>query len=350
MVGYNEIYEKLNSNISHTYNISAISQIDGVPVLQYLSDWIETNDRLFSDPDTRWNSLFARSNDPGAFYGSPLYLGDSTKLTFENSTEKTVQWQAYVFGNFTGVTNGEDLYKNCLKPTATSTPDSVSTPTTSPTSSPTPAPQSIQGYPKNPLYVAQDGSISAYNVDKTGIIAIHTFSSFASQGRVFQNSARTIISIFQEMGIAHIIFDVSGNGGGSIVLAYDMFKQFFPTVDPFIALNMRVNPASKVFFEVFSDQINNSSLTEEERRDYWTGPFAYYYMNDINGTRYRNWEEFYGPIESYGDTFTNYSRWNIRDKEAFPMNFTVTNGDMMSNSTSPWAAEDIIIVKTLSIF
>lgn len=111
MVGYNEIYEKLNRNISHTYNISAISLIDGVPVLQYLSDWIETNDQLFSDPDTRWNSLFARSNDPGAFYVSPLYLGDSTKLTFENGTEKTVQWQAYVSGNFTGITKG----KICIK-------------------------------------------------------------------------------------------------------------------------------------------------------------------------------------------------------------------------------------------
>ncbi|KAH0613817.1 uncharacterized protein H6S33_005703 [Morchella sextelata] len=344
---YNEIEEKLNLNISHTYNISAISQIDGVPVLQYLSDWIETNDQLFSDPDARWNSLFARNKDgfsPGAFYASPLYLGDSVKLTFENGTKKTVQWQAYVSGNFTGITNGEDLYKNCLKPTATSTPASVSTPTTSPTSDPTPAPEYIQGYPKTPLYVAQDGSISAYNIDKTGIIAIHTFAGFESQGRVFQNSAKTIISRFREKGIAHIIFDVSGNGGGNIVLAYEMFKQFFPNVDPFIALNMRAHPAAKVFLEVVSDQINNSSLTEEERRDFRAIPFAYYYMDDINGTPYRNWEELYGPIENYGDTFTNYSRWNIRDKEAFAMNFTVTNGDMMSNSTSPWTANDIIIV------
>lgn len=130
------------------------------------------------------------------------------------------------------------------------------------------------------------------------------------------------------------------------MLGYEAFKQFFPRVDPFAATNMRAHPAAEVFYSVFAEKIV-SEKNETLRDIYAQSAFSYRYQRDVSGKYFKSPEEAYGPVESWNDTFTTLTRWDLVDDGAFGWDLDVTNGDVVRNSSyaQPWDAGSIVIVR-----
>lgn len=259
--------------------------------------------------------------------------------------------------DFTGITSGLDLFlSQCLSETS-STPttnanETLTTPTTSPTTSPAAAITKLPGYPL-PHDISTDGAISTYLLDdSTGVILINTFEEEDSEsGHGFQMFLTRAIGDLKSCGVKRTIIDVTSNGGGSIVLGLDTYKQFFPDVALWGASNMRAHPAAEVFFQITSETINSPTTNETDKSDFDATPFSYYFQRDIKGNYFQSWEEAYGPIERYNDSFTNLTRWDIVNENAFGWDFNVTNGDGIRNASyaTPWDAENIVIVRSYDI-
>lgn len=296
---------------------------------------------------------------PGAFAQSILYQGNNFTVTFENGTQKTVNLLARVVGDFANITSGPDLFSSyCLDTSnedsstpTTSTNETMTTEipsTTTQSSSSTPTATQLVGYP-SPYDISTDGAISTYILDdNTGVFVINTFEEDDAEGAVNRQAFLTkAISDFKSCDVEHVIIDVSSNDGGSIVLGLDTFKQFFPDVEPWGASNMRANPAAEVYYQVLAEEIE-SAANETELSQYAPAPFSYYYQRDAQNEYYPSWEEAYGPVESYNDSFTNLTRWDLVADYAFNWDFNVTNGDDIRNASyaTPWQQENIIIVRS----
>lgn len=84
-------------------------------------------------------------------------------------------------------------------------------------------------YP-NPVIDQAGGDIGGYFLDGDhGDVAVLSASSFegsGAQGSVaFQETIEKFLSECKKAGKKKLIVDVTGNGGGTILLGYDMFKQ-----------------------------------------------------------------------------------------------------------------------------
>ena len=91
--------------------------------------------------------------------------------------------------------------------------------------------------------------IKGHYVDKnTAAMFIPTFATSGndlyangsiSQGQNFSTTATMIVKQATASGSKRLIIDVTGNGGGTITNAWDLFKLFFPDKFPYSATRWR---------------------------------------------------------------------------------------------------------------
>ncbi len=80
-----------------------------------------------------------------------------------------------------------------------------------------------------PTVSSDDGSFAAYilsgneEYQRTAAIALHGFTSM-NQTQV-QKLLGQFLGLCRNQGVEHLILDLHSNGGGSIIVAYDIMKQ-----------------------------------------------------------------------------------------------------------------------------
>lgn len=102
-----------------------------------------------------------------------------------------------------------------------------------------------------------------------------------------------------------IVIDLQENTGGSALLAFDTFKQFFPNLDPFGGSRLRAHSAANVMGDAITSYWN--ALTEDDDDYYNLAADEWMSADRINADTNRNftsWAEFYGPHLHNGDNFT----------------------------------------------
>ena len=342
---------------------SPIVSIDGETVVDYLTK--ESNHQLFHDADARWNVLFARqqSDSVGSFVMPWFYPGANFTATLANGDTKTIPNYAVIPASlkeqWSQVVDGKSFYSTFVAPAATSSSTSSS------------SERSLKkryvekrlvppNYPKPVIqHAGKEVELGAFFLDGYGlkevaVLSMNTFDPVASGDSVeFQTLIQKFLVYAKSKGRTKIVIDVSSNGGGSLFLGYDTFKQFFPSIEPDIGARMRYSTALDIIGTAFGtitldDAINksfdNSGLTPA---DMYLSPIHYTNSVDADQEDFASWADMRGPVTINGASYTQIMRYNFSDPYLYQGDTieSVTGyGPLAKTSAQPYASEDIILL------
>ncbi|KAH7126784.1 hypothetical protein B0J11DRAFT_526479 [Dendryphion nanum] len=356
-----------------TFKASAIAKINGEDAKEYLEHW--ANYGSLQDPDALYNNVFynlaavstgSSSTSIGTFAGSGrgrwVYPGAETILEFENGTTTTYTNYARVLVPFTGITDGESLYKTWFtkdKPrrTTTSVASSSSSTVSTPTATPTKA---APGYPP-PIIRDPNNVVGGYYLENDysdiAVLSIPSFSPVGEPEIPFDQVVERFFAAARAAGKKKLIIDVSANGGGIILQGYDTYKQLFPTkIGHAAGDRFRAFESTDLIGKQFSkaaEGIPRELVDPDQNETLYTlasevvaSAFNYRTDLDVDNKPFDSWEDKFGPVELKNDTFSNLFRWNLADNLT-PWNsggFYVHGYRNLTNFTQPFEAENVIVV------
>ncbi|KAJ8112940.1 hypothetical protein OPT61_g4819 [Boeremia exigua] len=363
-----------------SFTSSPISKINGEEAQAFLENWAQYGS--LQDRDALYNNVFYElatvslgpsGSGIGTFAGSGrgrwIYPGATTELEFENSTSVTYENYAKVLIPFDGISDGESLYKTWFTgnqpteaaptptPSSNATSSAVSSATASATVTPIPAP----GYPP-PVIREAHNLIGGYFLEDdyadVAVLSVPSFVGISAQEE-FQATAVKFLATAKAAGKKKLVIDVSANGGGTILLGYDLYKLLFPNdIDHAAADRFRAFESTDLLgqkFSEFAEGLPRTLVTEEQNETLYELNDAvvsslFNYQTDIsaNGTNFVNWADKYGPlIHQKGDNFSDLFRWNLSDVLT-PLNsggiYIHGYGPLSNYTQQPFAAEDIVVV------
>lgn len=383
------------------YTASPIVQIDGQDVEAYLNDFATLNGGN-QDPDANYNSLFPNVPDLTGTSGAGLglfstmqwYQGNQTMLKFANGTFRSFAIYAGTLMDFSNVTDGQSFFDtfctghapNAQKSGAASTNTTTTqlpvttevlyTPVATGTATPIPS-----AYPQ-PVTILSDSSVAGYFSDLDSDLAVISIPSYGPGVNVtieFENVVRELLATAKAYNKKKLIIDLRGNPGkstlhfrfcrravtdqlcfttgGTVLLAFDTFRQLFPTLTPYGATNLRAIPV----FNTIGESISSfwSNVTSDELLT--NGPYStevgsavgawfntpFNYREEVNSMYqdFTSWQNFFGPLPIHGDNFTSLARFNYSDliqTDTIPIYGYV-------NDTAPqpqtFTAEDIVLLQ-----
>jgi hypothetical protein len=286
-----------------------------------------------------WNDLMGHPTQDilgvrNIFAGAAtFYPGDDLTFTFVNtSTPLETFWVAFFnYMDDTGpLTTGGDFYNYFvlgLVPAANSstTATHVDDSTVARRQAPDPSsdddkswsPESFGAYPSNPDIVQTDllvnggGVVTGYFLEdiSTGVLSIPTFEQYGDGIGNFSSTVAEFIQGAKDKKLQKVIIDLQQNPGGTVVLAYDTFAQFFPQTEPFAGSRRRSHPLANVVGTVTTawwDTLDPNDATEVDDweigiTDEWVITPR---LNAETGKNFENWDEYAGPKTTLGDQFS----------------------------------------------
>ncbi|KAG7410656.1 Peptidase S41 family protein ustP [Fusarium oxysporum f. sp. rapae] len=200
------------------------------------------------------------------------------------------------------------------------------------------------GYPE-PLIRDPYNQMNGYYLDDdTVVMMIPSFNGDrlpSNQSFTFGHYANKIISKALADGRTKLIIDVSGNPGGNVDRAFNLFKLFFPSEFPYSANRFRRHEVSEGLVKVFS-AVGRSTALENAL---------------INEAGFESYEEFLGDTTQLGTPVSSlFASFNFT--EASGNSDTPIRGyaGRPLDKTQPFKAENIVIIgdglcaSTCSIF
>lgn len=342
-----------------SFTPSAITQIDGKDAAQFLEE--ESLLNAYHDPDTRYNAMFYMqpAENYGYFTNPRFYPGPSVNITFENGTSNEFQNAAIVLDSnaWSYVTDGESFYETFVVPSTSSkrlkrSPHSLPRHLENPREAELSRRYVPEEYPTPVIeHSASDVPLAGYFIDTSagtiGILMAQTFNTESnSDSEEFQAVVQQYIAEAQSRNVAKHIIDLRTNGGGKILLGYDMYLQFFPSQEPQLMSRWRGNQASELFGQTIS---SISSLTSSDGELY-TSPFNFHSYLDKDNNEYTAWGDMYPPSVFNSDNFTDLLRYNLSDplttsSDRYSIGVTMTGyGDRSNFTDDPFKAEDIVLL------
>lgn len=309
------------------------------------------------DPDANYNSVFpiipllATGGGNILFSNPGQYLVPVTSVKYQNGTTFQIKTVAIVGKDFTGVTDGKSFFnKFCKGSSGSSSSSAVPSATSSAIAKRSPLPLSAsasasapavpeapvqsmqvsysavpsqtavpgpQFYP-TPWVYASDGTSGCYYPSEQEDLAVLSIPNFQPAVPVdFEDVTRECLATAKKLGKKKLIVDLRGNPGGDVLMAYDTFKQIFPSKQPWGTTNFR---AWKLFDQVGSSLTNYFKGTTPKNagpagfNNGFSSPFnSEEELTAANGD-FKSWDDFYGPVHVHGDTFTNLVRYNLSDR------------------------------------
>ncbi|KAL6703779.1 hypothetical protein ACN47E_009078 [Coniothyrium glycines] len=360
-----------------TFTPSAITKIDGQDAKEFLENWAQYGS--LQDRDALYNNVFYElatvslgpvGSGIGTFAGSGrgrwVYPGATTTLDFANGTSRTYNNYAKVLIPFDGITDGESLYKlwftgNPPTQAEEPTPSNSTTPTPSPTTSATATPTiPAPGYPP-PVVRESHNLIGGYFLEDeysdVAVLSVPSFVGIDAQ-EAFQATAVNFIAAAKAAGKKKLVVDVQANGGGTILLGYDLYKILFPNdIDHAASDQFRAFESTDVIGEQFSkvaDGVPRDPVTPEQNETLYdlqgnVVSSVFNYRTDLNLDLkpFQSWDEKFGPRHEKGDNFTNLFRWNLGDPLILQNSggvYVHGYGPLSNYTEQPFAAEDVVVV------
>lgn len=165
-----------------------------------------------------------------------------------------------------------------------------------------------------------------------------------------QSAVDQFINISKAGRVEKIVIDLQQNAGGEVLLAFDMFRRFFPNIDPYGASRMRAHHAADVLgnslTEYYAGLSTQDPNYEALAADEW---IATPRINAETNANFTSWTEFYGSYEYNGDNFTARQRYNLSSKVFTSSAIGAEYGSFRvynppPEAIPPYLAEDIILV------
>lgn len=247
------IYEDAKQLAAGNSTVSPVSTINGQDAVEYLQKQVASS-RRSQDPDARYNQLFTSiavlsSGSPqeagGAVFNNyGMYPGeDEIDVQFKNGSSLSVETIADISTLF-NATSGEELFHSFCGP---QTPSKTNgTESAAPTRAP--SPRGPRGYPEPHLRDSYNQLNGYYFDNDSAAIFIPSFDSEGlpdNSSKVFGDVAVQFLRQAVADGRTKLVIDVSGNGGGVITRAFDLFRIFFPSEFPYSATRFRRTAASE---------------------------------------------------------------------------------------------------------
>ena len=356
-----------------TFKPSAITRINGQPATTWLEN--ESKRNVVQDLDAAYNAMFYSS--PGTHAGilsysmgtfaacgdlSADYPGPTTTLQFANGTTSVRQNFALVDIPFDGVSDGVSLAKLWF-PMPPQDPNQQSSSDSSSDSDP-PQEHSLLppvGYPPA-VFFLDSHDLGGYYLDgqysDVAVLAV-TGMGRGSAWQEFQDAAVKFITNAKAHGKKKLIIDLSTSVGGTVPLAYDLFKILYPRGDPYATADrFRAFNTTKVMTDNFSsiaglaprDPFSKDDTTSYVNQYFSADELSAASDTDINGKAFQTWQQKFGPgLTQNGDTFSNLFRWNLSDVDmplfsGGPYIHGYGPLSKYASTPQPFATSDIIIV------
>ena len=339
--------------------VEEVVEIDGEDVYKHLEKLVlELPDLPWIDADARYNSLLL-SKHPingvalGSFAQRTFYDKDSVTLKTKSGTEIRAEWLAYMFDR-PSFKDSTGFANSCLDPEFSGTlrtrEDSSKVQRRAPR--PEKLSQEIISYHKRQLSkrtnqnklavnwpshdLAMSGSQQGIHIldSETAVWGLYAFTNsndsdddepdVPSFFKEWSNFIDEGVALLKEKGIKRILIDISGNGGGYLVLGIITVRKFFPESQPYYGFDLRRSPALDLL-------IQHSAASDESH-------LSLNMTKDINNKDFSSIEEFLGPVSKYGDYFTKIGRWDVSDAINTQGLSAPTTGD------PPFPVEDIVLV------
>lgn len=295
-----------------TYTPSPVVEIDGQDASEFLEQWSQCGS--LQDRDALYNNVFyelaqvslgSSGSGTGSFTGGGrgrfVYPGATTTLKFANGTEYTMENYARVQISFREIESGEDLGEWFTK-FAGSAAQVESTGTVAAAAAAAP------GYPA-PVVPGPGNLINGFYIDTPGyedvaVLQVPNFVGTAAYEIGFQKTTQEFLPKALADGKTKLIIDLQANGGGTILQGYDMFKQLFPSLDPYGANRFRYTEAADLIGQSYSAY---ASLAPRGTGNYsirqvQNAYFDYHMDMTVDGEPFDSWDEKVGPVETNGGT------------------------------------------------
>ncbi|EXJ83955.1 hypothetical protein A1O3_04622 [Capronia epimyces CBS 606.96] len=365
---YNDLALAHNTTLS--WKPSPLRIIDGQDVLSWLRYQALNTTAENQDPDAAWNAMFYELVSPVGTFPFVVngFPGTSNNVTFANGTSRVFPIIASTDQDFTNVTDGKSFYQAFCNATvkmdlasasAAATATTVaSSSSSSSTSTRTPQPSgsnpdfSKPGFP-SPVVSDGDSTLAGYflnapGYEGTAVLSVFSFDPADTQS--FIDALTFFLDECRRENKTHLVIDVSGNGGGNILLAFETFKQLFPSVDPYLTSSRRANSQLEVLTKFFS---TFSTMTRENVTAFLdAGGDSDYDATSLDnsaGQAYATWKDYWHPFEVHNDSFTPLARYNLSNV----LGSEVSDGLVVSgygNNTGslsprqPFPSENVIVV------
>ncbi|CCU77300.1 CELP0031 Effector like protein [Blumeria hordei DH14] len=346
---YEDVY---NSSGTASY----VTKINGIEASTYISKY-GTEATSYRDADAVYNSMFfnkgsfAETGWKGSFSGGGrlqyIYPGPTTTFTFANGSSLILENTARIFADLHNVANGQQFYdKFCVVHEDGHAAEGNG-------SDAMVYPYFASEYPQ-PVIATDDSMLSGHYLDGQGyedVAVLNTLSFYPKSISQFQEVAQQFLVDAKRDGKTKIIIDLSCNEGGYILQSYDLFRQFFPTIEQEGNTRWRAGRAFMAIAEIFSagsDEFDPATATDSEieRHQSW---FHYYHDLNSNNEPFRSFEDKYGPYTIKGDNFTNTMRWKLNDtlttsNDTYGMGIDITGYGPRQNFTQHFDAKNIIML------
>ncbi|KAF2471234.1 uncharacterized protein BDR25DRAFT_313845 [Lindgomyces ingoldianus] len=386
----------LNSDLAmaakFNYTPSPIKTVNGKNATEYLNEI--ASQANYHDADARYNRLFPNqarrsiglsADEDGPFVRGE-YDGANTTFVFVNGTTKTIPNTAQIAAstNFTDVIDGPSFFKQFCQGVLDTTEELESMPTTTAaallnaTSTSTALSKTLPrptGYP-SPVIVQSSLALQGYYLNGSGyddvaVLAIPEFGPTLGLGTnetdpavETQKVLRAFLADARSKGKKKLVVDLRGNGGGTIVVGFEVFKQLFPGIVPYGASRYRAHEAFEVFSAAIADFVTNATLANENPVLYETiyknaGTFDFQNVLNVSNQPFQSFRDYYGPYTNNNDTFIAARRYNFSNPNGgYPYDGLNLTGYLSNSETSPqpFEAENIVILQdgmcssTCSIF
>jgi hypothetical protein len=319
---FNDVLGLQYKNISYTP--SPVTQIDGMDVNEYIENWAQYG--TLQDRDALYNNVFyslaqvsqaSSGTGTGTFTGGGrgryVYPGPTTTLTFANGTDYTMTNYARPLIALKNVQTGEDLAKKFYYGSSASVSSQNNVVSTSSQNTVT----ATVGYPNpivpGPANIINGFYLSGLDYKDVAVLQVPSFVSGSGYQIPFQNVTKQFLARAVADGKKKLIIDLQANGGGTILEGYDMFKQLFPSLDPYGANRWRATEEIDLVGQVFSEfgsKAPRATSTNATFRNIQSTYFDYHTDMDVDGTPFTSWDDKFGPVWVIVGMFLQFTAWN----------------------------------------
>lgn len=331
----------LPEKASQPWSPSPVVTINGTEVNEFVRTYAALNSWGYLEPHAEWNDLMSHptldiQGGLTTFSGSgTFYPGDDLIFTFENGTSLDTLWIAIYNepANATGpLTTGGDFYNYFvlgLLPASfvpiASPPEDDGSGSDSAESTPGNWSEASYGaFPENPdivqdsLGVFSTGIVTGYFFKdiSTGVLSLPSFDPIPESIGDWSFTVASFIANISNAGVDKVVIDLQRNSGGTPLLAYTTFKNFFPDLTPFAGSRRRsfelanvLGSATTEWWNSLDENDDANRLTKfESAANEWVVTDR---LNAATGNNFSSWSEYQGPIKAEGDEFSLIERYDL---------------------------------------
>lgn len=346
---------------------SAVSHINGTEVTEYLTRFAALNSYGMAEPHADWNLLFDNPvidvlDDFAPLWsgGTTFYPGDNFTYTFEDGSTLNDEWLAVYYdpGETGPLETGGDFYNFFVLgfyPASFNVSSLADTPTTNTSSPPSPTGFNNSAFPEPDVWqpnLATAGFTTGYFLhdESLAVLSIPTFWADEAAIESFTDTVSEFLTRAKAAGLTKVVIDLQQNEGGTFLLAYSVFQQFFPSIVPFAGSNLREHRLADIMgssITSYYDSLDDDSYAQQNASAIeWIATTR---TNAETGRNFTSWQELYdqGPdnIDSFSSTIRLNTSNYLFDYSALgqvePPQVLLTP----SSADHPFAAENIIMVR-----